>query len=322
MTGGFENDPAVSPDGGTIALSLQQADYDLYQLSVEHPTPSVLLATSRNEIDPAFSSSGDQMAFTTDRRGNEEIWLRSRNGDFERPLVTPHDFGSATSLLNAAAFSPDGQRVAYYRLGPEGQRIWITPVAGGPPVQLAPGISFQDSPTWSPDGTWIGYVQSANGVWTLAKTRLGTRDAPIVLARDILPVSPVRWSPSDAWIAYNGRDGLSLVSPDGKSTRLLQDEPWLAFSWSADGRQLFGIRQSDDLRHLTFVSVDIESKAERVLGADFAPIPISGNPVRGFTRASATTFVTALARVRSDVWLLDGFQPPRTLWDRFTGWIH
>jgi serine/threonine protein kinase len=319
VTGGAENDPAISPDGSRVAVSLQQSDYDLYKLSIEHPAPAVLLTTSRSEMDPAWSPLGDQVAFTTDRSGHEEIWLRSQNGDWERPLVTPQDFGEhKTTLLSAAAFSPDGQRIAYYRLGPEGQRIWITPVAGGPPVQLAPGAYAQDSPTWSPDGTWIAYVQGRRGEWSLAKTRLGARSAPDAVARDILPYSPVRWSPNDAWIAYNGRNGLSLVSPDGRSTRVVQDSPWLAFTWSADGRRLFGIRQSDDLRHLTFSSVDIESKSERVLAADFMPIPPSGLPVRGFTRVSATAFITALAQVRSDVWLLDGIRPPRTLWDRLS----
>jgi eukaryotic-like serine/threonine-protein kinase len=323
MTGSIENDPAVSPDGARLALSVQQADYDLYQLSVEHPAPSVLLATSRSEMDPAWSPLGDLMAFTTDRTGHEEIWLRSQSGDWERPLVRPEDFGAGeTYLLNVAAFSPDGQRIAYYRdASTEGQRIWITPVAGGPPVQLASGEYAQDSPAWSPDGAWIAFTQWKQGDWALAKTRLGTRTTPEVLAHDIIPFSRVQWSLNDKWIAYNGRGGLSLVSPDGKSTRIVQDQPWLTFTWSHDSRLLYGIRQSDDFQHLTFASVDIESKAERVLGADFMPLPVAGQPVRGFTRVSPTTFVTSIAHVRSDIWLLDGFQPPGTLWDRLAGLV-
>ena len=125
-SGGVENQPAVSPDGARLALTNQQADYDLYQFSVEHPSPSVVLATSRNEMDPAWSVSGAEMAFTTDRAGREEIWLRSEKGDFERPLVTPGDFGGKeTLLLSAPAISPDGQRIAYNRVGSEGDRIWI-----------------------------------------------------------------------------------------------------------------------------------------------------------------------------------------------------
>jgi hypothetical protein len=70
---------------------------------------------------------------------------------------------------------------------------------------------------------------------------------------------------------------------------------------------------------LTFTSVDIESKAERVLSADFMPLPVSPLPVRGFARVSPTTFLTSIAHVRSDIWLLDGFQPTRTAWDRLAG---
>jgi Tol biopolymer transport system component len=320
-SGGQENDPAVSPEGTRVALTFQQADYDLYQLSIEHPSPVAMLATSRNEMDPALSPSGTVMAFTTDRTGREEIWLRSEKGNFDRPLVTPADFGvSQTYLLSAPAFSADGERIAYSRAGSEGYRIWISPVAGGPPVQLTPGAALpQDSPSWSPDRAWVAFAQSVNlleGGWSLAKMRVGARTPFDVVVSDIVPFSPVQWSPDGSWIAYNGQSGLSVVSPDGQSTRVLHEEPWMAFAWSEDSRRLYGIRPSDDLQHLTFTSVDIRSRAEHVLGPDFMPLPVSGTPVRGFTRVSSTTFLTSIVRVRSDVWLLEGFQPSPTLWDR------
>jgi hypothetical protein len=119
-------------------------------------------------------------------------------------------------------------------------------------------------------------------------------------------------------IAYNGRGGLSLVSPDGKSTRVLREQTWLAFAWSADSQRLFGIRQSDDYKHLTFTSVDTRSGSEHVLGPDVMPLPTSSKPVRGFTRVSPTTFLASIVKVRSDVWLLEGFQPVPTLWERLT----
>src|SRR5207248_8945797 len=124
-----------------------------------------------------------------------------------------------------------------------------------------------------------------------------------------------QWSPAGTWIAYNGRDGLTVVSPDGKVHRVLQELPWLAFGWAADGKRLYGIRQSDDLRHLTFASIDVDGGSERLLAPDFMPLPVSGEPVRGFSRISGTTFVTSIAHVRSDVWLLDGFELPRSWWE-------
>ena len=314
---GIESDPAVSPDGLTLALSDQQADYDLYRFSIDRPIPSIELATSRSEMDPAWSASGAVMAFTTDRSGREEIWLRSQRGDFERPLVTPGDFApSETLLLSAPAIASDGERVAYDRVGPEGDRIWITSVAGGPPVRLTTDDHPQDSPSWSPDGAWVAYDQGTPT--SLCKMRVGARTPPEAITTDNMPYAAPQWSPDGAWIAYNGHSGLSLVSPDGKSTRVLREQTWLGFAWSVDSQRLIGIRQSDDATHLTFTSVDVRSGVERVLGANVMPLPISSQPLRGFTRVSATTFLAGIVKVRSNLWLLNGFQPVPSLWERLT----
>lgn len=327
-SGGVENDPAVSPDGTHIATAFQQANYDVYQISLDEVTPVPVLSSARNEMDPAWSAAGSQLAYTTDRSGTDEIWLRSENGEFERPLVTATDFRETqTHLLSAPAFSPDGQRIAYFRQGSDGGRIWISPVAGGPPVVLSRSDSAQDLPNWSPDGAWIVYPQNSGGrmgKWSLAKMRVGAKVPPQVLSPDIVPLSPVKWAPDGEWIAFDSRGGLSIVSPDGVSTRTISDAPWIAFDWSGDSRQLIGIRQSDDFRHLTLSTIDIRSGVEHVLAANLMSMPVAAQPVRGFTRVSARTFLTSIVHVSSDIWLLEGFAPParngvdwRSLWP---GW--
>src|SRR5581483_4871538 len=196
------------------------------RLSVDGPPVEPVLASSRNEMDPAWSTSASQLAFTTDRSGSDEIWLRSASGDFERPLVTQGDFTQdETYLLNSPAFSPDGQRIAYYREGGLGftNRVYVSPVAGGPPVRLTRGVGDEeDMPTWSADGNWIAYSANSGGYygkWSLMKARIGG-DPQVVLA-SIAPGSPLKWSPNGAWIAFNGTAGLSISSPDGQSTKLV-----------------------------------------------------------------------------------------------------
>jgi len=326
---GFETDPAVSPDGARIASPFQDGNYDVFKLSLESRLPEPILTSSRNETDPAWSLATSQMAFTTDRSGRDEIWLRSANADFERPLVTAQDFPNGeTYILGSPAFSPDGQRIAYYREGASdaaaggGNRVWISPVAGGPPVRLASGPAEQDLPTWSPDGTWIAFSENLGsftfGKWSLMKMRVGASAAPLMVVPDLAPLSPVKWSPDGAWIAYNGRSGLSIVSPDGKSARIVYEDAWMAFEWSQDSRRLFGIRLSDDAKHLTFASLDIDSRAERVHIADMLPLPVAFRPVRGFARMSPTTFLTSVVHVSSDIWLLDGIQPGESTWGRLS----
>jgi Tol biopolymer transport system component/tRNA A-37 threonylcarbamoyl transferase component Bud32 len=315
-TGGLENDPAVSPDGGRLALTFQQADYDLYQFSTVHAAPTAVLATSRSEMDPAWSPTGKEMAFTTDRSGRAEIWVRSRDGD-ERPVVTPSDFAAgSTYLLSSPAFSPDGLRIAYNHAGPEGMQIWISPNTGGRPIQLVQAGITQDWPSWSPDGMTIAYAQAIKGDWSLAKARVGGATSEIVV-KEIVAFSPVQWAPGESgWIAFNGTEGLSIVTPDGTKKQVLHEQAWMAFDWSSDGRRLFGIRLSDDYQHLTFTSVDVPSGVERVVSPDFMPLPVAARLVRGMTRTSPTTFRASLVQVRSDVWLLEGFLPAPTLWDR------
>ena len=326
-SGSVENDPALSPDGTRLAAAFQQANYDVYEFSLDRHALIPMLASSRNEMDPAWSAAGSQLAYTTDRSGTDEIWLRSRNGEFERPLVTPQDFHDGqTHLVSAPAFSPDGQRIAYFRQGADGGQIWISPVAGGQPVELSHNENAQDLPNWSPDGAWIVYPQNSGGrigEWSLLKMRVGAKTPPQMLVRDVVPISPAKWAPDGAWIAFNARSGLSIVSPDGKTTRPVFEEPWIAFDWSADSQRLVGIRQSDDFKHLTFTSLDVRTGAEHILLPDVMLLPVASQPVRGFTRVSATTFLTSIVNVSSDIWLLEGFSPPvgsgpfwRALWQR------
>lgn len=314
-SGGIESDPAVSPHRPRLAMSMQQADSDIYRISLDDPVPRPLLASSRNELDPAWSASARKMAVSTDRSGSEEIWLSSANGDLERPVVRETDDGR-TNLLRSGAFSPDGQRLAYHRSADQG-RIWIQPIAGGTPMLLSPGQGEQDMPSWSPDSAWIAYASDSGGgggQWSLDKMRVGAKTSPVTLAHDIVPYSPVKWAPGNDWIAFNASQGLSLTSPDGTTVKLLAEESWMAFEWAEDGGHLFGIRQSDDLKHLTLTSIDVRSRAEQVIAANMMPLPVSNQPVRGFARVSSSTFVTSIIRVSSDIWLLDGFDTPRSAW--------
>src|SRR5207245_2753016 len=161
-----------SPDGSKLAISvfLIQSRSEIWILPMPagkpyHVFPGLPVmgaiyrfSWTRDGRSMVFSSeflasSNEQLFLGDIERGR--IWPRNEDEGSERPVVTQKDFGSdRTSNILDVMFSPDGQRIAYRRQGEHDESIWISTLAGDPPVRLArePGGLFQRGPSWSPDG--------------------------------------------------------------------------------------------------------------------------------------------------------------------------
>jgi eukaryotic-like serine/threonine-protein kinase len=315
-----ESYPSSSPAGDRIAFSKGDPDYDLVDLSLSGQTMRPLLATARNESEAVWSPDGNFFAYVTDRTGQDEIWIRSREGQWlDRPLITQREFGdNRTLMLGSPAFSPDGQQIAYQRNGLKPRwplRIWISRTAGGPPVPLLPRTheGFQGAPTWSPDGQWIAYGEWKDRAWVLARVRVGSDEEPVVLRTDGVPNAAPQWSPRNDWITWETKDGFLLVSPDGRNQRLISEDQWLVHTWSRDGLEVFGVRETEDLR-LSLVAVDPRTRRTRVI-ADVGPSLPVNNPVKGLSiTADGRTITTSVLRLRGDLWLLDGLNWHDSFW--------
>jgi hypothetical protein len=151
--------------------------------------------------------------------------------------------------------------------------------------------------------------------WSLVKARAGGEEAPVIIKEDSPYFTRPQWSPTGKWIACNTEEGLSLLSPDGKEAHTISQGAWLAYGWAKDGSRLYGIRRSDDLPRLELASIDIMSGKEQII-TDLGPLPLANFPVVGFSRISDKSFATSIVRVRSDVWLLEGFQAHVTFGQR------
>lgn len=323
---GSENTPAVSPDGRRIVYATQEVNFDLIETPIDGSRPKPLLASARNELEPGWSPTKAEYAFVTDRRGRPEIWLRSQDGDSERRLVTEEDFpeGGARTL-RTPVFSPDGQTIAFESVVEAGSRIFVATLAGGTPVQLPDLKGTNTAPTWSGDGEWIAFALGNPEGWSLAKARVGVRATPVIIRDKIAPFTHPTWSPDNRWIACNTPEGMTLIAPDGKSSRVLDEDLWHVFGWAADSASLYGIKQDpDDLHRFILVALDVRTRRQRIINANLAPVPPVNAPVKGFTRMSAKSFATSFVRIRSEMWLIDDFESPRGfldgLWASLSGW--
>jgi hypothetical protein len=99
--------------------------------------------------------------------------VRSEEGAPERRIERPRHrrrlFGFANDAPGSLAFSRDGRRLAYQRFADGGYRIWLSTLAGGTPGRYD-GDSYQDGPTWSPDGE-VATSTDRRTAWSLNKIR-------------------------------------------------------------------------------------------------------------------------------------------------------
>ncbi len=61
----------------------------------------------------------------------------------------------------------------------------------------------------------------------------------------------------------------------------------------------------------------VQTGAQRVINANLGTIPQALQPIRGLTRLRDGGFLTSIARVRSDIYLIEGFRLPSPWWQRF-----
>jgi Tol biopolymer transport system component len=316
-----DDTPAVSPDGQRIAFSTGTPDYDIVSIPLDGSPVRPILATARDESSPSWSLSG-RMAFITNRSGQDEVWLRDAQGDFERPIVTQSDFpDDKTISIYSAAISPDGGRIAYERQTSKVlDALWISPASGGRPAPVpTPGSSSPAGLAWSPDGNSLAFTGGSDGR-QLAIAQIGSDRGPNFLA--VACGAAPAWSPDGHWIAcaVRGEFAILLISPDGKESRKVPSPVRTGAQdfvtvWSRDSSTIYVASSLSDPARLD--AIDIRTGAARKI-ADLGSginFELSVNYIlSGSLAPDGKSFATTLAKTTSDIWILDGFAPARRRW--------
>jgi len=143
--------PAISPDGRLLAFGSDRSgrgDLDIWIQQLAGGSPVRLTDDSSDETDPNFSPDGSQILFRSERDGGG-VYVMSSLGAGQARLVVRGG--------RNPRFSPDGRWIAYwtgqFRGDPSGttSSIFIIPIEGGAPIQLASNFYVARDPVWAPD---------------------------------------------------------------------------------------------------------------------------------------------------------------------------
>jgi serine/threonine protein kinase len=156
------------------------------------------------------SADGQQVAVSSDRRGNQDLW------------VLPASGGEMTQLTRDPTpdwnprWSPDGREMLFYALRSGNRDIWVMPSGGGPARRLTSRPEIEWYPAWSPDGREIAYQRSPGSepeIWIMS----ATGDQPRLLSKGSVPA----WSPDGQSLVVVRQGSLFRVAKNGGEPQLL-----------------------------------------------------------------------------------------------------
>jgi Tol biopolymer transport system component len=154
----------LSPDDTKVAVKAVDAENGnpyIFVVDVARGTRIRLTANAANEGQPAWSPTGDRIAFISYRNGLSDLFLKSiASGQPEVQITTNqqlHDF--------APSWSPDGKFIVFHTQDPKSNQrdLMYMSVDDWKPIPFVQTPSAEASGTFSPDGKFVAYVSNETG---------------------------------------------------------------------------------------------------------------------------------------------------------------
>jgi hypothetical protein len=223
-------DPAISPDGTTIAFVNDAKN--IYTVKADGSDLKVVFRDKVEAGWPSWSPDSKKIVFASRRNGNLDLFTMNPDG-IELVQITDDPAADQDPV-----FSPDGTQIAFSSNRTGSWEIYILTLASGKIEQVSQ-LDDQNGtgwPAWSPDGLFIAFesIGEANNrdIYTIRSDGTQLRNITNDPAYDGAPV----WSPDGKQIAFvsdrNNALNLYIMQNDGTRLRRLTELWAWGPSWS------------------------------------------------------------------------------------------
>ena len=268
LTAGIGEQGASAARDGRIAFMNVSRNWDIWSLPLDANRaevpgdPERIVSGLSRESYPSISADGRKLVYTSDRAGNNDIWLR----DLQTNKDTAVTVGPGSEFRGV--ISPDGTKVVFRRIEQGKTNVYLTHLGRGTEQLLLEDIgSHMD---WTPDGKKILFYTNSPIRWKTFDVETGQqRDLGLQHSQD--PVHSVRFSPDQNWVSFK----LASPAPPVFISRLIggaaQDQgQWVPIAdslggsghswWSPDGNTLYVLSGHDEFRCIWARSLDPATK--------------------------------------------------------------
>jgi Tol biopolymer transport system component/serine/threonine protein kinase len=242
VTTGLEVRGAVfSPDGVKVAYSKGRWVSNVWRVPILPDRPATWADAVQMTFDQAFiefadiSRDGRTLAYSSDRTGNQDLWLMPIGGEPRQLTADPAPDWNPLQ-------SPDGHQVAFYSHRTGDREVWVMPSAGGPATQLTRSRGLDVPLSWSPDGRQLAFRSERTGdseIWVMTADGTELRQITNHPAGDHHP----SWSPDGQSLVFmslrGGRPQVWKTAATGGEPELLISDSGLSIRWSPDGEQIY-----------------------------------------------------------------------------------
>jgi eukaryotic-like serine/threonine-protein kinase len=205
---GYNGEPTFSPSGEIAYVTNRTGNFEIFRKLISGGAEINLTQNGADDVQPAFSPDGTQIAFVSTRSSSSELIYRNAN----QPLtggdiwVMPALGGPARKIVEAGNFpswSSDGSSIIFTR-GPQGNyKLLSVSVQGGEPREIPLEFNASDlvqlnlfHPSYSSDGQWIVFeTQQGDGIYVVS----AGGGEPQLIARGRHPV----WNANSTAIIYS-----------------------------------------------------------------------------------------------------------------------
>ena len=274
---GTEYFPSLAPDGQNfVYASRVDGNWDLFLQRVGGRNPRPLTPnTPSDESQPAFSPSGDRIAFRSNREP-AGIYVMEATGENVRLAIAEGHHPS---------WSPSGTEIVYSTVGRDmpttrttiPSALWVVSLKTGAKRLLTQTDAIQ--PSWSPHGHRVAYwfMPPNVGRSDIATIPSGGGDAVVVTRDAATNWNPV-WSPDGKFLyfASDRRGNMSFWRVEiDEETGAVRGEPEVVgtpstfsrhLSFSRDGKRLLYVQTS---QQSNIKAVEFNPKTAKVTGEPF-----------------------------------------------------
>jgi len=156
------SNPALSPDGNRLAIGIRDpstAKRDVWILDLARTTTSRFTFDPADDFNPAWSPDGARVAFTSDRRGRRDVYVKNASGTGEDELLL-----ASALAKNVEDWSQDGRWIVFNEtVAGNGNDLVALSMETRKPQDFLRTRFSEDHGRLSPDGKWMAYQSNESG---------------------------------------------------------------------------------------------------------------------------------------------------------------